>query len=331
MKTSRLKFLVSLTALAFSLSVTAACDDTTTTGGAGLDALAAQAVVDSVVTKYIDDNGAVGSLNDLGSLITQITSLQDPAPPFAGSPSRIPSALLGATCAWDTLTQGYFDDQTRRGEGPPDAVRFLFYTTDSGTGLPVRPLEETGWVDVSDSSIGTTIDVSIAAGDINGNTLLDYGISGTYGATLNLLMSGHLSDGVDQLTFAFDVFADEVSGSSSLAMDFDGFAFDFDLDFSETGGTSYMASLTDPQNHSIEVMLGFDNMGDVIAGSGVKFNDVTVAEFSGTIDQQNLVPVEGSDLTQQDIAALGLMFGVAQQGFFALDFLFSFGLQNTAV
>ncbi len=318
--------------VALSFTVVAACDDDGgTNAGATLDAAEAQAIVDGIFDA-IEGNDAAESLDGLSDFITGITSLQG-APPLraVSPPSRIPTALLGATCTWDTLAEGYEDNQSRRGEGPADAIRFALYTISPQTFLPARPLDEIGTIDIWDFTVGEMIDVQHEAA-VGGVTMLDYDVSGMLGdVDFDLMTAGLVSDGT--VTAYFTHQAEGVSGVTTLLyLDVTSGTFQLGWNYAPggTGGWTSEAYVRDTgSGASIEYLIEFDETFVASAASGVRFSGVKVADIVGTGGGFfDIVALEGSGLVDADVVDLINLHQTLETGASVGLGLLFFGLEN---
>ena len=353
-------------ALALTVSFLAACDESDIPGGDGGTAAIAGAtseVVDSVMDEFFNDNEALNSLDGLGGFIAGITGSQSIVP-FGAAPSgdvwgsrqgmmdvndalierfrsrpsgdlyitNIPSALLGATCIWDVAQTAYVDDPTQT-NAPANGIRFILYTIDQSTFLPVDPLDDIGHIDIIDLSGTSSIDVDIVA-VVSGMTLVDYGVNGSWSdvdQTFNLDMSGFLSNGSDQLNFTWNATGTATSFSQSYSIDFGPISVSMDTDYSATMSTTTWVITDDSNGDEIRIVFGMNEQtGDLLSGSGVWFNGTQVAEFQGSNFEFNLVPTEGSPLTNNDLALLTVAaFTLEFELLFALEELFFFALSLT--
>lgn len=96
---------------------------------------------------------------------------------LAPQDSFLPDAVLG-TYEWDTSTDQYV--KTARLGAPANTVRFILYAIDPLTHLPVEPLDEVGYVDLTDNQPATsaTYSLGVVVRDSAGTTTyLDYDIT----------------------------------------------------------------------------------------------------------------------------------------------------------
>jgi hypothetical protein len=314
MRASRFGFLVPVIALLLSVSVLGGCSDSTAAGG-GLDADAAQSIVDGIVGQ-LEDNEAVLALEGVGDAISQIAGQQDPPPADLSSLALIPGALLGATCAWDPVELIYFDETSRRGEGPQDAVRFLLYTPDLVTGLPEVPLDEIGNIDIRDFSSGNQMDVRHASA-IVGTTVLTFDVTGTLNTTdYSLTTAGTITTGgvVGSVTYLSEL---TTAGATNLELSATAGQYQLSYDISRSGEFftapgSDRITLGDTQaGVTIEYIIDWDQSFMVMPGSVIKINNFTVANVTGSGGFIEIALVEGSGLPDfADVPLLEAYFSV---------------------
>ena len=106
----------------------------------------------------------------------------------------IPSAVAGKTFVYDIGTASYLASDLTG--APANGVRFILYEVDPVSFLPKDPLVESGYVDITDVSSGTTqaARVQVVSG---GTTYIDYTISASSGATSGrVTVLGYVTDGV---------------------------------------------------------------------------------------------------------------------------------------
>jgi len=127
----------------------------------------------------------------------------------------IPQQYLGTTFVWDAGTGGYVASNLT---GAPSAgVRFLLYAVDPVLLQPVEPLVETGYVDVTDHSTMTTVDVNLKV--VEGNVVyLNYDVTAqatTSGGVVHI--DGYASDGTTLANFELAITLTQTTSSETLA------------------------------------------------------------------------------------------------------------------
>ena len=115
---------------------------------------------------------------------------------LSASMMAVPAAVAGKTFVYDIGTGSYVASDISG--APSNGVRFLLYAVDPVSYLPVEPLVETGHVDITDVSTGTTqaARVQVVSGS---TTYVDYTVSASSGATSGRVsVMGFVTDGVTQ-------------------------------------------------------------------------------------------------------------------------------------
>jgi hypothetical protein len=248
----------------------------------------------------LPDDGALAELRALDRL------LAFPSP--GSSAALFPADLLGATLVYNTTTQQYEVDPAATG-APANGIRVVLYAVDPVFHQPVEPLNAIGYLDVTDESTAAADQVGIVAviGDV---TYIDYlGSAVVYTNAVTFSAVGSLSDGTTTVNF-------DLNHSYSAA---DGFVLTYDVDV-PTASTSVHAEVQlDPNLETASYSLAVEHQGDAVSldvtGSAtaisgtVAHNGTTVAEVSGTPDEPVFTDGHGNPLTNEQIQALGELFG----------------------
>ena len=364
----KISWLARLATVTLAISVGAACDDDSDGGtqltGGNTQQVAQQsaASVDSILSSFFDDNDALTSLDVLGGLILGVTGSPLIAPnvprpnqasmaraaeylaasvqrlqELQGTPegdglrANIPSNLLGVTCIWDPTNVKWIIDPNDPGLAPPNGIRFRLYTINQATQLPALPLDDIGFIDITDDSSPTTIDVGLVA-EIDGvGTLVNYNIMGSFGQTsFTLMMDGFVGDGTDKLDFNFTVAGSTDSFSSSFNLILGTTVVSFEFTGSSDGSGSNTVLISDATaDVFILFTFNFDQFGNVAPGSGVTVNDELVANITGTVDNAVLTGADGTPLTDAELSALAGLFNAVGDLFEVMAELFFFGIGVT--
>src|SRR5690606_6305582 len=102
--------------------------------------------------------------------------LMDGSEPYA-----LPVIALGKTFTWDVDTDTYeLSDPPREG-APGNGVRFVLYQLDEGTGMPVEPLAEVGYVQLTQTGTAQTSSATVQVVTSGGTTVMQY--TATVGGT----------------------------------------------------------------------------------------------------------------------------------------------------
>jgi hypothetical protein len=134
------------------------------------------------------------------------------------SVASIPSAVLGTTFVWDEATDAYVASDLSG--APASGVRFVRYAVDPGQLRPVEPVVEVGYVDITDHSTASTVDVGVKV--VEGNVVyLDYGVK--VGATASggvITIAGSASNGSTVATFTLKNTISDNAGSPVITLDY---------------------------------------------------------------------------------------------------------------
>lgn len=259
----------------------------------------------------VRDVSSPGNLTDIirGGVAT-LRAPRSPSTASLGEAYAIPVAVLGTTFTYDPSSGGYQPDPSREG-APENGVRFILYDG-------VATLNEIGWVDIidlSDFSVAPpTVDVSLAV-VISEETLVSYRITGTGTDTsADLLATGFLSDGLDQLDFSLGLVASDATGADvDLTLTFADATINLLLSEATSGAEQFTATIDDGDNVVVMTM-ATDETGAVLDGSGVELDDIPVAVFSGNVNADvEITDPDGDPLSSQEQSAIIQLFGVVLQ------------------
>jgi hypothetical protein len=96
------------------------------------------------------------------------------------STAAIPAEYLGVTFVYDVATDGYVASDLTG--APSGGVRFLLYAVNPVTGLPIEPLVEIGYADItaSETASSSTVRIIVVSGGV---TYLDYAVAASGGTS----------------------------------------------------------------------------------------------------------------------------------------------------
>ena len=275
------------------------------------------------------ENQAAVTVEVLSNYITGVTA-QPAIAPLAAI-ARIPTEALGSTFVFDTDLYEYVVDPTLTG-APEDGVRFLLYTVNESTFEIVLPLSQIGHIDIRDLTVGDNLDARHTV-VIGGATMLTFTVAGTASeAGADLTTSGTVSVGGTSAQFTFDV---EVGPTGEhLVIDATSATYRLQWDYVRAlygvGPGSDAITLSESQSGGrVEFNVTWDA---AFMGTGaVEFNDVIVADVSGSGGYPEVTPRAGSGLTEWD----GLLLVEGYYEILHLEaFLLGmtqFGLQNAGI
>lgn len=294
--------------------------------GVAADMSTAQTAFDSPVSASFDAAGqgiAAALGQSAAAVISPGTPLVHPAAaaeyarsltrllPKAGGVSAdvvaIPAAARGKTFVWDLGTGAYVASELAG--APATGVRFLLYAVNPVTREPADPLQELGFVDVIDVSVGATKGTRVLV-SADGVTYFDYSVSGTgTSASGTLSVVGFASNGVSRVNFNLQNTVAQTVNGAVLTLD-------YSLAIPSRGlQVSYTATFGNIAPQQVAVTLDFSvsgRNGDVrlsgtYGAAGGSFSLRVNGEVFATVTLSNGAPVittaTGAALTAGEEAA----------------------------
>lgn len=241
----------------------------------------------------------------------------------------IPAA---AQVTWVYVTgAGYqIDDQRTT---PPNTARFILYTVDPVSETPVIPLEEIGYLDLTDTSQGQSVQIGLTA-VIQGVTLIDVAVTGVFDpqSSLDLDFDGFLSDGTDQLDITLGVNVTAAVSAINFSLGLGDLTGNFTFTRNNDDSGSFRVSFSDGTDTiEFRINLQLELIGDefidtITGGSGVRYNGRTVAIVTGTLDNPTVTNAAGDPLTTEEVQALGNLLDGSIILFLAYDRILAFAL-----
>lgn len=229
---------------------------------------------------------------------------------IAAAPSNVqalfPADVLGKTLVWDTAADQYVIGN--QPGAPANGIRILIYTINPATGAPLEPLQQLGYVDLTDESTAQADRLGVEL-RLASTVIADYTVSATVTTTsIQLSAVGFVrsADGARQVNFNL---ASTVTSSS------------VSINYQVTGNNGVTVRLTGTLTESsaqvtftisrggasIELAV---NVGTTITGT-VKFNGVTAATISGDPENPTFTGAGGRALSQGEVQALLAIFEAA--------------------
>ena len=212
-----------------------------------------------------------------------IAALAPSRPAELALSAAIPDSLLGTTLVYDE-SQGRYLVSNRAG-APGTGVRFVLYTVEPATSSPALPLNEIGYLDVTDQSAGATDALRLALVSDN-VTYLDYTVSVTPsagGGTVGL--TGFITDGTTRVNFDSNNEVTIGASASTVAED-----FQFEVPSrSLTVGSTFSVTANQDNSGSVALDINVEGSNGAIALQGS--TDVTA---QGVASGQYTVRVNGS-------------------------------------
>ena len=254
-------------------------------------------------------------------------------PSFAMEPI-FPSNFLGTTFEWDEGLGRYA--MTARAGAPATGVRFILYAVDPFTGEPVTPLNEIGFLDLTDegSASATRLGVYAETSEIS---RLDYDVTASYAllgdnVEATATGAGFISDGTVSLVFnlvqtvAFNTVTEtmRVDMLYDLRMDDEEVRVvvdvGSDIDLSQTDiSLDVMLTVTDGGN--VTVLDVTVDATDNLTGS-IVHNGLTVALMDGSTSAPVFTNGNGDPLSSAEAAALTEVFDVVDDVFDFVEAVF---------
>ncbi len=231
---------------------------------------------------------------------------------ISASAAAIPSEVLGTTFVWDSEATAYVASDLSG--APAKGVRFLLYAINPVTGQPVEPLQELGYVDVTDVSAGSVIGTRVLV-YADGVSYLDYTVSaaGT-GTAGTITVKGFASNGSERANYTLQ---------STIAQSTNGMllTLDYALSVPSRGlAINYTATFGNLSPEQVAVTLDFSvsgRNGDVtLSGTygaaggtfSVKVNGEIFATVTlGAGSDPTITGASGTALTPEEEAALRLI------------------------
>jgi hypothetical protein len=253
------------------------------------------------------------------------------APQFnvaAPQDSFLPDAVLG-TYEWNVATDQY--EKTARAGAPANTVRIILYAIDPLTDQPIEPLDEVGYVDLTDNQfVGTGYSLGLTVRDSAGTTTyVDYDITLTgnasgFGAnatgyvangtgrqldfSVQFLATGNDSVGTVSVDATFDVNAPSIGVEVHDAVSFDSNSITINRDFRIARGAESIRvtgtltiTETSPNTFSLTVSIT------------IRVNGGVWVTIQGTDAGITVQQADGTQLTQAELAALGRILDQADE------------------
>ncbi len=236
---------------------------------------------------------------------------------FSASSAAIPSEVAGKTYEY---SGGTYVPTDRTG-APANGVRFLLYAVDPVTAMPVEPLVETGYVDITDLS-GTSTQsarVQVVSGT---TTYLDYTVTAN-SATGRVTVIGFVTDGNQQANLNLRATLSS-AGTLTLVYGLDVPQRDVSIDLNLTasdlgveGGTvDIILSMSGP-NGTVSMSGRFTSTGGTLT---VRTGGRTFATITTTGGADPVITgADGLPITEEDAAALRSIFELTLEAFVSFD------------
>jgi hypothetical protein len=236
---------------------------------------------------------------------------------FSAASAALPPGVAGTTYGY---SGGTYVPTDRTG-APANGVRFLLYAVDPVTFMPVEPLVETGYVDITDLSgtstqaarvqvvSGTTtyVDYTVTASNLTGMiTVLGFVTDGTIRANLNLRTTVSSSG---SLTLVYSLGIPQRDVSINLSLTASGTT-------PETATIGLNLSMSGP-NGAVSIIGSFTATGGTLTvrTGGTTFATITLTDVAEPV----ITGADGLPLTADDTVALQRLFELTAEAFISFD------------
>jgi hypothetical protein len=226
-----------------------------------------------------------------------------------------PSDLLGRTLVYDSASTRYQVDSTRT-DAPSAGVRIVLYAVDPVAGKVVFPLNEIGYLDLTDVSTPSADAVRIKA-VIGSTTYLDYTASATRAtSSFGVSATGFLSNGTDQVDFDLSV---------TVALN----SISIDYQLSSGSNAVGLVAQLGPTDNDLDATVTIEGGGDTVIlevttdastlSGQITYNGDQAVVIGGTPDNPTFTRPDGTPLTQAEITSLNAIGNIIEVLFDAFD------------
>ena len=235
----------------------------------------------------------------------------------------IPDEYRGQTY---TYNGQYYDVDPSRTDAPATGVRFIIYAVNPITEEIAEPLNEVGYVDLTDLSNETQASVRLEVVS-DGVTYLNYTVTATGVITApTFTIAGFITDGENQVDFSLVAGIVSTFASATLTID-------YEISVGEFSVTADLSLETDGQDGStMMVAVTFTNEGHTVSIIGsvanelgtlqVTANGQLFATITFTATTITVVGADGEALDQDEINALQHLVEMVEEVFDAWEGLF---------
>jgi hypothetical protein len=238
---------------------------------------------------------------------------------LSSSIAAIPSEVAGKTFEYN----GTDYVPTDRTGAPSNGVRFIIYAVNPITLEPFTPLQEAGYVELTDLS-GTTTQAARVVVVSNNITYLDYTVTATETVSGGrITVTGYVTDGDNRANVSLRATVNESAGLSLVySVDVPARDVSIDLTMTTTG--------IDPETSQIDIDLGMSGPNGTISMSGqfsgtggtitVRVNgDVFAHVTSSGAGEPVITGADGQPLTPDEQAAFQSIFALTGDAFITFD------------
>lgn len=222
-----------------------------------------------------------------------------------------PSNVLGKTLEWDVVNSVYVVGAAAG--APGNGIRILLYAVNPVTGQPTVPLQQLGYVELTDESTAAADQLGILL-TLGTTPIADYAIRLTAGTTINSLEAvGFIrnAQGSGQVDFDFTDVTNSAANTyvSTSELNAEGGTSVF-VEIGVTVSTVSLSIAVSQKGNRIEMDLTVDDQTGAIIGT-VKYNGTPVANVSGDVNAPVFTAVTGRTLSAVETASLIAIFASA--------------------
>jgi len=249
-----------------------------------------------------------------------------------------PSNLLGVTFEWGSAEGRYVP--TERTGAPANGIRFILYAIDPLTRQPAEPLNEIGFLDLTDDGDASATRLGLYA-ESGGKALVDYFIELTYqllgeqDVSATVTAEGYISDGTSQLDFELHETATVLGSTQTVSLQVDYWLsvagedvsveleLSTDLDLSGEGTIEVATAGLTIHNGSDVVVFDMSLAADNTLEGVINYNGAPAIYISGTEGDPVFERADGEPLSTEDVAALLQLYHLLDDVFNVTGYLFA--------
>ena len=238
---------------------------------------------------------------------------------FSAASAAIPAEVAGKT--FEFSGESYVPGD--RTGAPANGVRFLLYAVNPITFAPMMPLQEVGYVQLTDLS-GSTTQAARVVVVSEGTTYIDYTVTATATVTGGrVTVAGYVRDGINRANLNLRSTVTEATGLTLVyTLDVPQRDVSIDLTMTMTG--------LDAQTFTLDIDLGMSGPNGTVSMSGqmtetggtldVRVNGDLFATITSTGAAEPVITgADGLPLTDADVTALENIFGITDSAFTSFD------------
>lgn len=238
------------------------------------------------------------------------------APRFASRPAitadiqdLFPNDVLGTTLEWNTTTDQYVIGA--RAGAPANGIRLLIYAVNPISGMPVEPLQELGFVELTDEGTAQYEQLGVLL-RILGQTFADYSVRHVSNIASDVYTAeGRINSADLESHINFDL---------TFTVSLQGQSLDMDV-FGSEGTVISLSAVETQDGDDIDFSIGrggntirFDGLLTVTTvDADILFNGTVVASITGNRDEPTITVSEGFTLTPAQLIALRDIFAAASE------------------